>query len=80
VAIRYMRFVCENSGPIYMVGTDVGAMRTTARRIDATADPMGEELNSERVLSQITTDRQRELFEAGVAAAKNGDTDFYIFG
>jgi hypothetical protein len=80
VAIRYMRFECLNTGPIHMVGTDPDAMRVTARRIDSTADPRGEEINSERVLAAITTDRQRALFEAGVAAAKSGDTDFYIFG
>jgi len=79
VAIRYMRFDCLNSDPLYMVGTDPDAMRATAQLIDRTADPQGEEINSERVLAAATTDRRRRTFEAGVAAAKNGTTDYYLF-
>ena len=74
-----MRFECLNTRPIHMVGTDPDAMRKTARLIDRTADPQGEEINSERVLAAITTGRQRRLFEEGVAAAKNGTTDYYLF-
>lgn len=78
-AIRYMKFTCQHSSPFYMVGTSIEAMRRTAQNVDRGADPLGEEVNSERVIADIRTDQQRDFFEEGVRAAKSGSTDFYLF-
>lgn len=85
MSIRFMKFQSSPGfGPLFMVGTDPAAMRSTARHIDPAADD-GVEINSEHVVEAIQASpedakRRTAILEDGVRAARSGTADYYLFG